>query len=44
MIAERSQSPKYPKREPFFAYRVIRLMAKTAAAQVMGPESDGGPR
>lgn len=29
----------YPKRERFFAYRVVRMMTKTAAAQEMGLEA-----
>jgi len=28
----------YPKREPFFAHRFVRLLTKTAAAQELGPE------
>src|SRR3990172_1247306 len=31
----------YPKREPFFAYRLIRLMAKTCAAQTIGLDGVG---
>ena len=32
-------SDSYPKREPFYAHRFVRLITKTAAAQHIGPEA-----
>lgn len=33
-----SAAAEYPNREPFHAHRVVRLLAKSAAAQTLGPE------